>query len=199
MKRNKVFILGKLSEKELEIFKRDIFSHSLQMALKIKNLNFSKEQIELVVRNSVDYVCSKYSSDSGNSLGELVKIQVLVDLRTEYEKTYPGKTNKVKWPDLASRVLGKGSVKSIKKHRLVEIQKLNGLSGGPLQKILTNLTPNLNGRQKELLLNLLNTKKAFSHFELSEKLGVKRATITNDIRAIYSHLIHTLKFLGIEI
>ena len=49
MKRSSIFLRNKLSPRELELLKKDLIDHSVNTALKIKNIGFPREQIEIVV------------------------------------------------------------------------------------------------------------------------------------------------------
>lgn len=191
MKRSKIFLIGKMSERELDLFKKDLQDHSVQAALKIKNLNFNKEKIEAVAKNALDHVLLRYNLKSGNSLGDLVKMQVLADLRAEYEKTYPTKLNKVKWPDLMEK-------RPFKK-LLEAIQKLKLLPKVTIDSVFEETAKILSGRQQKLLSAVFNMTSSVTYTELCEKFDISSGMISREIKIIYSCLIQVVKFLGIEI
>lgn len=180
-----------MSERELDLFKKDLQDHSVQAALKIKNLNFNKEKIEAVAKNALDHVLLRYNLKSGNSLGDLVKMQVLADLRAEYEKTYPTKLNKVKWPDLMEK-------RPFKK-LLEAIQKLKLLPKVTIDSVFEETAKILSGRQQKLLSAVFNMTSSVTYTELCEKFDISSGMISREIKIIYSCLIQVVKFLGIEI
>jgi hypothetical protein len=190
MKHNPIYLRNKLSEKELFLLKKDLIDHSIQTASKIKNLNLAKEKIEEVVKNSVDRILLTYQFGKGGSLGELVRMQVMTDLRSEYEKVYPEKTSKVIWPDLTEK-------KPFDK-LLEALQEVKLLSKDAIDAIFEEMNQNLNGRQSRILSTIYNTP-LITYAEVSKQFGVRGVMTYREIKIIYTQLMQTLRFLEIEI
>lgn len=190
MKRNKIYLRSKLSEKELFLLKKDLADHSVLMALKIKNLGLPIEQIEEVVKNAVNRVLATYQFGKGGSLGELVKMQVMADLRADYEKAYPDKVNRVIWPDLAEK-------KPFDK-LLGVLQKIKLLPKDSLNDIFEEMGQVLNGRQSKILFTIYNNP-SITYAEISKQFGVRGVMTYRELKIIYNQFLQALKFLEIEI
>jgi len=190
LKRSSIYLRNKLSERELELLKKDLIDHSVLVALKIKNIGFPKEQIEIVVTNAIERVLFTYKFGNGGSLGNLVKIQVMADLRLEFEKAYPDKVSKIIWPDLAEK-------KPF--DRLVEVlQKVKALPKTVVDDIFEAANEMLNGRQQKLLLTVYTTP-SITYAEVCRQFGARGVMTYREIKIIYSQILHTLKFLEIDL
>lgn len=180
-----------MSERELELLKKDLQDHSVQAALKIKNLNFNREEIEIVAKNALDSVLLRYNLKSGNSLGDLVKMQVMADLRAEYEKTYPNKLSRVKWPDLLEKRPFKKLLEALDKLKLLPKVTIDG--------VFEETAKILSGRQQKLLSAVFNMTTSVTYAELCEKFDISSGMISREIKIVYSCLSQVLKFLGIDL
>jgi hypothetical protein len=190
-KRNSVYILGNLTQKQLETFKNELLGYCITTALKIKNLNLSEKEIEQVANHSISLVLLTYNSTTGNPLGDAVKTQFLADLRQEYTKRYPNKPNDIMWPDLIERKAAK---------RLLElVQKIQGLSSVQINDILEIVDNLLSQRQLELLSTLMKQEKGFTFSGFADSYQVSASIISRDIKTIYRILKQTIKGLGIDI
>src|SRR5690242_9045358 len=121
MKRSNIYIRNRLSERELELLKKDLIDHSVEVSLKIKNISFSKEQIRSIAASAIDRVLATYKFGKGGSLGELVKIQVMTDLRLEFAKAFPDQIGKIAWPDLVEKKPFDRLTELLQKIRLLSI------------------------------------------------------------------------------
>lgn len=190
MKRSPIYLRNRLSSRELELLKKDLIDHSAQVAIKIKNLNFSKEQLEGIIEKSVDRVLSTYKFGKGGSLGDLVKIQVMADLKGEFEKSYPENVSKVIWPDLTEK-------KPF--DRLLEVlQKVKTLELVDRMSVFDEVNEILNGRQQKLLDAIYQTP-SITYADVCRQFGVRNVMTYREIKIVYNHLLQTLKFLEIEI
>lgn len=190
MKRSSIYLRKNLSERELELLKTDLIDHSVQVTSKIKNISFSKDQLKIVITKSVDRVLFTYKFGKGGSLGELVKTQVMVDLRAEFEKAYPDRVSKVIWPDLTEKRPF---------DRLVEIiHKIKKLPKGQIDSIFEEINEMINGRQQKLLLAIY-TIPSTTYAEICRQFGVRNVMTHREIKIIYTQLLQTLKFLELEI
>lgn len=190
MKRSQIYRRSKLSERELDLLKKDLIANSVYIALKIKNLNFSKTDIEIVVKNAVDQVFLTYQFGSGGNLGDLVKTHVMTYLRAEYNRVYPDKVSKIIWPDL---------VETKPFNRLVEIlQKVKLLPKAIIVDIFEEANQVLNGRQQKLLSTVFNNP-SITYAEISKQFGARGVMTYREIKIIYAQLLQTLKFLEIEL
>lgn len=186
-----MYVLGSMTQKQLEIFKQELFSHCVHVGLKIKNLNFSEKEIEEIANNSIKTTLLVYNSATGNPLGDAVKTQFLADLRTEYDKRYPSAKRDVQWPDLVERKAAK---------RLLEaVQKMQGLPEEQIDDILEGTDDLLSQRQLELLTTLMKQEKGFTFSGFADSMAVSPSIITRDIKTIYRILKQTIKGLGIEL
>lgn len=190
MKRSSIYLRNNLSDRELKLLKKDLIDHSVHAAFKIKNLGFSKEQVEEVVNNAVERVLFTYKFGKGGSLGDLVKNQVMADLRGEFEKAYPDRVSKIIWPDLAEK-------KPFDK-LLVVLQKIKTLHKNSVADIFEDANDALNGRQQKLLSTLYSTPST-TYAEICKQFGVRGVMTYREVKIIYSQLLQTLKFLEIEI
>lgn len=190
MKRSSIYLRQQLSSRELELLKKDLIEHSVQAVLKIKNLGFSKEQVEEVVNNAVERVLFTYKFGKGGSLGDLVKIQVMADLRSKFEKAYPESVSKVIWPDLTEK-------KPF--DRLLEVlQKVKTLELVDRVSVFDEVNEILNGRQQKLLDAIYQTP-SITYADVCRQFGVRNVMTYREIKIIYTQLLQTLKFLEIEI
>lgn len=190
MKRSSIYLRNQLSDKELRLLKKDLIDHSVQLVLKIKNLGFPKEQVEIVVNNAVERVLFTYKFGKGGSLGDLVKTQVMTDLRGEFEKAYPDRVSKIIWPDLAEK-------KPFDK-LLIVLQKIKALSKDVAGNIFEDANDTLNGRQQKLLFTLYTTP-SITYAEICKQFGTRGVMTYREVKIIYSQLLQTLKFLEIEL
>lgn len=188
--KSKIYLLNKLSERDLNLLKKDLLDHSVHTALKIKKLDLSKEAIEEVVKNTVERVLLTYKFGNSNSLGNMVKIQALADLRAEFEKVSPDKANKIIWPDLEEK-------KPFDK--LLEVlQKVKPLSKDLIDSIFSEVNDILNGRQQKLLRTVYNNP-SITYVEVSKMFGTRGVMTYREIKIIHNQLLQTLEFLGIKI
>jgi len=181
---NRIYLRDKLSERELELMEKDLVDHSVQVALRIKNIGFPKEQIEIVVKKALQ----TYQFGSGGSLGDLVKMHVMGDLRAEYNKAYPDKVSSIIWPDL---------VEKKPFDRLLEI--LEGIKLLPHEivcEIFEEANQMLNGRQQKLLSTVYKTP-GITYVEVCKQFGARGVMTYREIKIIYAQLLETLKFLEI--
>jgi hypothetical protein len=187
---NSIYLRDKLSDRELELMQKDLIDHSVQVALKIKNIGFPKEQIEIIVTNAVERALQTYQFGSGGSLGDLVKMHVMGDLRAEYNKAYPDKVSSVIWPDL---------VEKKPFDRLLEIlEKIKLLPVSAGDEIFEEANQMLNGRQQKLLSTIYQTP-GITYVEVCKQFGVRGVMTYREIKIIYAQLLETLKFLDIEL
>lgn len=189
-KRSSIYLRNSLSERELELLQKDLIDHSTQVALKIKHIGFSKEQLEIVVTGAVERVLFTYKFGKCGSLGDLVKTQVMADLRGEFEKAYPDKVSKIIWPDLAEK-------KPF--DRLLEvIQKIKTLSQASIDEVFEGVNEILNGRQQKLLLVVYNTPST-TYAEIRKQFGARGVMTYREIKIIHAQILQTLKFLEIDL
>ncbi len=190
MKRSSIYLRNSLSKREMELLQKDLIDHSVEVACKIKNLDIHKEQIEVVAKNAVERVLFTYKFGKGGSLGDLVKNQVMADLRVEFEKAYPDKVSKIIWPDLVEK-------KPFDK-LLLMLQKIKTLPKAIVDNIFEEVNDTLNGRQQKLLSTLYNTP-SITYAEICKQFGTRGVMTYREVKIIYSQLLQTLKFLEIEI
>lgn len=169
---------------------KDLVDHSVQVALKIKNINFGKEHIEAIAENAVERVLFTYKFGKGGSLGDLVKNQVMADLRAEFEKCYPAQVSKVLWPDLAEK-------KPFDKLQTM-LQQVKTLPEDTVTDIFNEMNDALNGRQQRLLSTLYSTS-SITYAEVCKQFGTRGVMTYREIKIIYAQLLHTLKFLEVEL
>lgn len=191
MKRSSVFILGKLSAKQLEVFKKDLLEHSVQDAMKIKNLAFSELKVTEIANNAIEHVILRYDAKSGEVLGDMVRTQVFADLRAEFEKTYPTKVHRVKWPDLAQ--------KKAAEHLLELIRKLQSAPKSKADKVIAKATEELKGRQQQILSTMMSMEASLTYTELMEKFGIAMGTVAKDVKIIYKTLVDAIDLLDIQL
>jgi hypothetical protein len=188
MKNNKIFIINKLSEYEFSLLKKDLIDHSVQVALKIKNLNCTKEYVQSIATDSIERVLATYQFGKGSSLGNLVKRQVMADLRVEFEKTYPDMANKILWPDLEEK-------KPF--DRLTEaLQKMRLQPKAIVDSIFNETSQELKGRQQKLLSTMYDTP-FIPYTEISKQFGTRGVMTYREIKIIYAQLLQVLKRLEI--
>jgi hypothetical protein len=190
MKRSSIFLRNRLSPRELELLQKDLIDHSVDMALKIKNITFTKAEIEVVVNNAVERVLFTYKFGNGGSLGDLVKIQVMADLRVEFNKAFPLSASKITWPDLAEK-------KPF--DRLLDVlQKIRALPLANVTEIFEEANGLLNGRQQKLLSTVYDTP-AVTYAEICKQFGTRGVMTYREIKIIYAQILQTLKFLEIDL
>lgn len=189
--RANIFILGKLSQDQLDSFKEDLLEHVIQGVFKVKNLNLTKDEITLIANNAIDHVFLRYDPKSGEVLGDMVKNQVYADLRAEFEKLYPSKVNRVKWPDLIQ--------KKAAKHLLGLIRKLQSAPKSQADKILAKANEELKGRQQQILSTMMSLETTIGYTELMEKFDIALGTVAKDVKIIYKTLIDAIDLLDIQL
>jgi len=190
LKRSSVYLRHNLSPRELELLEKDLIDHSVHVALKIKNLDLPKEQIDIIVRNAVERVLFTYKFGKGGSLGDLVKNQVMADLRDAFEQCCPDKALRILWPDLAEK-------KPFDKLQAA-LQKIKTLPEDTVMDIFNEVNDTLNGRQQRLLSTLYNTS-TITYSEICKQFGTRGVMTYREIKIIYTQLLQTLKFLEVEI
>ena len=190
MRRSSIYLRNSLSKREMELLQKDLVDHSVEVASKIKNLDFPKELLEVVAKNAVDRVLFTYKFGKSGSLGDLVKTQVMTDLRGEFEKVYPGQVSKIIWPDLAE--------KKPFDRLVTALQKIKTSHKESIDAIFEEMNDNLNGRQQKLLFTLYNNPST-TYAEICKQFGTRGVMTYREIKIIYSQLLQTLKFLEIEI
>lgn len=190
MKRSNIYLRNKLSERELDLLKKDLEDHYTLVAFKIKNISFSEEYIKKVVKNAVARVIFTYKFGNSGSLGDLVKTQVMADLRAEFQKAYPDKVSKIIWPDL---------VEKKPFDRLLEVlRQLKSLPKATIAEIFEEANQTLNGRQQKLLSTVYMTP-AITYVEICRQFGARGVMTYREIKIIYSQLLSTLKYLEVEL
>ena len=190
MKRSSIYLRNRLSERELALLKKDLIDHSIVTVSKIKNIGFTQEQLTTIVSSAVERVLFTYKFGKGGSLGDLVKMQVMNDLRLEFAKVFPDFLNKVTWPDLVEK-------KPFDK--LIDLlHKIKTLDETLIEEIFDNVADGLNGRQQKLL-NTVYSNLSISYGEVCKQFGTRGVMTYREIKIIYTHLTQTLKFLEITL
>lgn len=188
MKRSSIYLRNRLSEKELALLTKDLIDHSVDVVSKIKNISLSREQIGALTTSAVERVLATYKFGKGGSLGELVKTQVINDIRLEHEKLFP--LGKVVWPDL---------IEKKPFDRLIELlEKMKFLDKTMVDEIFDNVNDNLNGRQQKLLKTVYE-KTSITYGEVCKQFGTRGVMTYREIKIIYAHLLQTLKFLEVNL
>lgn len=190
MKRSKIYIENKLSDKELELLKADLIEHACNEVGKIKKLPFLPEEVNSVVKNVVERVFITHKFGSGVSLGTLIRMQVMADLRTEIAKRYPDMAPKIIWPDLIEN-------KPFEKLGDV-LKKVKNLKRPQITEIFEEVNSILNGRQQKLL-HAVYKNPAISYAEICKQFGTRGVMTYREIKIVYNQLIQTLKFLEITL
>lgn len=191
MKRSSIYIRNRLSDRELELLKKDLTDHSVEVALRIKNINFSKEQITNIAASAIDRVLATYKFGKGGSLGELVKIQVMNDLRLEFAKAFPDQLQKITWPDLVEKKPFDRLVETLR-----ELDKC--CTSALIDEIFDNVEDVLNGRQQKILRTIY-TNKSITYGEVCKQFGTRGVMTYREIKIVYAQLLQTLKFLKINL
>ena len=190
MKRSKIYIENKFSEKELELLKADFIEHACNEVGKIKKLSLPKTETDEVVKNAVERVLITHKFGSGMSLGTLIRMQVMTDLRTEVLKRYPDMASKIIWPDL---------IENKPFEKLVDmLKKVKGLGRPRITEIFEEANDKLNGRQQRLL-HAVYKNPAITYAEICKQFGTRGVMTYREIKIIYNQLIQTLKFLEITL
>ena len=190
MKRSKIYVENKFSDKELELLKADLIEHAIGEVGKIKKLPFPQAEISNVVKNAVERVLITHKFGSGVSLGTLIRTQVMADLRTEMLKRYPDMAPKIIWPDL---------IENKPFEKLVEIlKKVKDLGRPRVTEIFEDVNDKLNGRQQKLL-RALYKNPATTYAEICKEFGTRGVMTYREVKIIYNQLIQTLKFLEITL
>jgi hypothetical protein len=190
VKRNSIYLRSNLSEKELILLKKDLIDNSIYFVLKIKNLIMPKEQIENIARNAVECVINAYKFGQDGSLGDLVKTNVVANLRAYYENTYPDQANKVIWPDLDKRKPFEKLLEVLEKVKLLPDEMIQGISFDLFNK--------LNERQQKLVSTMYRDS-SINYAEISKKFGKRGVMTYKQIKIIYDELTKILKDLGVNI
>lgn len=190
MRRNSIYLRSKFSDKELSLLKLDLINNSIYFVSKIKGLILSQPIIEDIVKNSVNNVLSNYKFGKDGSLGDLVKLNVIANLKAYYENTCPDQVHEVIWPDLDKR-------KPFDK--LLEVlQKVKMLPEEEIENIFEEANQMLNGRQQKLLFTIYNNSLV-TYAEICKQFGTRGVMTYREIKIIYAQLLQTMKFLEIEI
>jgi len=190
MKRSSIYIRNQLSERELELLKKDLIDHCVEVASKIKHLGLATTQITIIALNAVERVLFTYKFGKGGSLGEIAKMQVMHDLRLEHTKAFPALATKIVWPDLVEKkpfdrlVSMLESIKTLKKSVITEILDI------------TNEV--LNGRQQKLLKSVY-LNPAVTYGEICKQFGTRGVMTYREIKIIHSHLLKTIQYLEINL
>lgn len=200
MRRSPIYILGRASTDHLDSFKKDVLAYAIQMASSIRNLGLTPLQINESVSASIDKVFDRYKQNiNGQILGNLVREQVISDLKDACTNNLPERLSRVKWPEPVCISMIHHRKKSVKKYRILKLIGLRNLPMHQLDKVIRNISPYLNVRQNKLLLFISTSAQDHSHSLLSKKMQVKRSTITNDIRVIDFCLTKILKTLNLKV
>lgn len=190
MKRSSIYLRDRLSEKELALLTKDLIDHSVDVVSKIKNICFSKDQITAIASSAVNRVLFTYKFGKGGSLGELVKTQVMNDIRLEVTKVHPDLLSRITWPDL---------VEKKPFERLVDLlQRMQSLDKAMIEEIFDNVNDNLNGRQQKLL-NTVYSNTSITYGEVCKQFGTRGVMTYREIKIIYAQLLQTLKFLEVNL
>jgi len=190
MKRSNIYLRNKLSERELDLLKKDLEDHYTHVAFKIKNIGFSEEYIKKVIKNAVARVIFTYKFGNSGSLGDLVKAQAMADLRAEFQKAYPDKVSKIIWPDL---------VEKKPFDRLLEVLKqLKSLPNTTVAEIFDEANQMLNGRQQKLL-STIYMAPSITYVEICRQFGARGVMTYREIKIIYNQLLNAIKFLEIQL
>lgn len=190
MKRSRIYVENKFSDKELELLKEDLIDHACSEVAKIKKLPFPRTETDNVVKNAVERVLITHKFGSGVSLGTLVRTQIMADLRTEMSKRYPDMASKIIWPDLIEN-------KPFEKLGDM-LKKIKGLGRPRITEIFEEANGVLNGRQQRLL-HAVYKNPAISYAEICKQFGTRGVMTYREIKIIYNQLIQTLKFLEITL
>jgi hypothetical protein len=190
MRRSRIYLENKLSEKELELLKVDLINHSCNEVGKIKKLPFLKHEIEEVVKNAVERILITYKFGSGVSLGLLVRTQVMTDLRTETLKRYPDMALKLIWPDL---------IENKPFDKLIEmLKKIKKLKRSLIKEIFEETNELINGRQQKILITVYKNP-ALTYVEVCKRFGTRGVMTYLQIKIIHTQLTQTLKFLEVTL
>jgi hypothetical protein len=190
VKRNSIYLRSKFSERELILLKKDLIDNSVYFILKIKNLGLIKEQIEEMATIAVERVLSTYNFGKDGSLGDLVKSEVMADLRAYYEKSYPGQEDEVIWPDLDKR-------KPYDK-LLEALEKVKLLPRHMQEEIFWQVKEQINLRQQNILTAIYKNT-SLTYVDISKKFGKRGVMTYRQIKIIYNQLVQVLKNLGVGI
>lgn len=190
MKRSKIYIENKFSDKELELLTVDLIEHACNEVGKIKKLPFPRIETDEVVKNVVERVLITHKFGSGVSLGTLIRTQVMTDLRTEMLKRYPDMASSIIWPDL---------IENKPFEKLVEmLKKIKSLGRPRITDIFEEANDKLNGRQQRLL-HAVYKNPAVTYAEICKQFGTRGVMTYREIKIIYNQLLQTLKFLEITL
>lgn len=190
MKRSRIYVENKFSDKELELLKADLIDHACSEVGKIKKLPFPQAEISNVVKNAVERVLITHKFGSGVSLGTLIRTQIMADLRTEMSKRYPDMAPKIIWPDLIEN-------KPFEKLGDM-LKKIKNLGRPRITEIFDEVNGGLNGRQQKLL-RAVYKNPVVSYAEICKQFGTRGVMTYREIKIIYNQLIQTLKFLEITL
>lgn len=190
MKRNAIYLIDNLSDYELDLLKRDFIDYSIYVASRIKNLKLSKEKVEEIIKLAIERVFVTYKFRGGNSLGESIQKQVIVDLRLEFEKTSPTMVSKVIWPDLDKR----GAFDKL----LEVLEKVKLQPRAKLEEIFWKVKEGINLRQQDMLSTIYNNPN-ITYIEISKQFGKRGVMTYKQIKIIYNQLLHVLEFLEIKL
>ncbi len=190
MKRSRIYVEKHFSDKELELLKADLIEHASNEVGKIKKLPLPRTETDEVVKNVVERVLITHRFGSGQSLGTLIRTQVMADLRNEMSKRHPDMAQKIIWPDLIEN-------KPFEKLGDM-LKKIKGLGRPRITEIFEEVNGVLNGRQQRLL-HAVYKNPAISYAEICKQFGTRGVMTYREIKIIYNQLIQTLKFLEITL
>jgi hypothetical protein len=190
MKRSKIYVEKKFSDKELELLQADLIDHACSEIGKIKKLPFHKAEIVEVVKNATGRVLTTHKFGSGASLGTLVRAQVMADLRAEMSKRYPDMASRILWPDL---------IENKPFEKLGEmLTKIRDLGRPRVTEIFEEANGMLNGRQQRLL-HAVYKDPTIGYAEICKQFGTRGVMTYREIKIIYNQLVQTLKFLEVTL
>jgi hypothetical protein len=191
MRRSNIYLRNKLSERELFLLKKDLIDHSVGVATKIKNISFTEEQIAIIATSAIDRVLFTYKFGKGGSLGELVRMQVMNDLRLEFLKSFPHLVDKITWPDLVEKKPFDKLLEILRRMKLACTVDL-------IEEIFDNVGDILNGRQQKILRAMFD-KPTITYGEICKQFGTRGVMTYREIKIVHAQLLQTLKFLKINL
>jgi hypothetical protein len=190
MRRSKIYLENKFSDKELELLKADLIEHACNEVGKIKKLPFTLADVGKVVKNVVERVLITSKFGSGVSLGMLVRAQVMADLRAEMSKRYPDMASKILWPDL---------IENKPFEKLEEmLKKIAKLKRSLIAEIFCETNELINGRQQKILAAVYKNP-ALTYVDVCKQFGTRGVMTYREIKIIYSQLSQALTFLEITL
>lgn len=190
MHKSNIYLKNKLSEKELTLLKKDLIDHMVDLAIKIKDIGFSRNQIEAIIIRTVERVISRYKFGKDKDLSDLVKLETIKDLKLEFAMTFPDVISKIIWPNWTEK-------KTFDK--LIDIlSKLNSHASNSIDRIIQITDNNLNRRQQKML-QAMQDNLSVSYGELCKQFGTRGIMTYREIDIIYSQLLQALTSLKISV